>query len=123
MIINENIFEHLFKGVFRQFNGCPCMDPRAIGPLPGAGPPGATSMNVAPLPPNQGGPNQGGPNQGGPIQGGPIQSGPIPGGPLPFPGGFPPPGALPPPGRSAALQMAPVQFERFNRAVSLSKRE
>lgn len=84
------------------------MDPRALSPFPPGGPQGATSMNVAPLPGGPGGPGPGGPGPGGPGPGGPG------------PGG-PPPGAFPP--RPAALQMAPMQFPRLNRAASQSKTE
>ncbi|XP_031626161.1 serine protease filzig-like [Contarinia nasturtii] len=87
------------QGLIRQFNGCPCMDPRNANALPGA-----QSMNVAPMPPS---------SPGAPVFGaGPIPSGPIPSGVL----GPPPiPGAIIP--RPAALQMAPLQFPRYSRAA------
>lgn len=104
-----------FQGNVRQFNGCPCIDPRA-NPIPGASP-----------------------GLAGPLPSGPLPSGPI-SVPIPVPSGagFPsgaglPPGAgLPsgaglPPGaipqiRPARFEQAPVLFSRLSReALAQSK--
>lgn len=64
----------MFKGVFRQFNGCPCIDARA-NPIPGgAGPPPAGAVPPQGAPGFPGGPPGPAPFQPAPLQPSQLQS-------------------------------------------------
>lgn len=98
----------------RQFNGCPCIDPRGpiSGPLPnGPGSPLGPGSG-SPFGSGPGGPGLGAPNFGGPNPGfsGPNFNGPLPGGGpgAQFPGG--------PGGPQIPIRPARDLFARLNRA-------